>query len=72
VEWSDLKLFLAIARQGTLGAGARSLGLTQPTMGRRLRALFAGPCRHVRAHHERDVVHLQARTSTTVFICEGS
>ncbi len=39
MEWSDLKLFLAIARQGTLGAGARSLGLTQPTMGRRLRAL---------------------------------
>ncbi|MEK1892677.1 MAG: LysR family transcriptional regulator [Rhizobium sp.] len=39
MEWSDLKLFLAIARQGTLGAAARSLGLTQPTMGRRLRAL---------------------------------
>ena len=39
MEWSDLKLFLAIARLGTLGAAARSLGLTQPTMGRRLRAL---------------------------------
>jgi len=39
LEWSDLKLFLAIARLGTLGAAARSLGLTQPTMGRRLRAL---------------------------------
>ncbi|UTS92155.1 LysR family transcriptional regulator [Rhizobium anhuiense] len=41
MEWSDLKLFLAIARFGTLGAAARSLGLTQPTMGRRLRALEA-------------------------------
>ncbi|NKM54574.1 LysR family transcriptional regulator [Rhizobium anhuiense] len=41
MEWSDLKLFLAIARFGTLGASARSLGLTQPTMGRRLRALEA-------------------------------
>ncbi|MGO4133824.1 LysR family transcriptional regulator [Rhizobium brockwellii] len=39
MEWSDLKLFLAIARFGTLGAAARRLGLTQPTMGRRLRAL---------------------------------
>ncbi|MBW8789626.1 MAG: LysR family transcriptional regulator [Rhizobium leguminosarum] len=39
MEWSDLKLFLAITRFGTLGAAARSLGLTQPTMGRRLRAL---------------------------------
>lgn len=39
MEWSDLRLFLAIARLGTLGGAARDLGLTQPTMGRRLRAL---------------------------------
>jgi DNA-binding transcriptional LysR family regulator len=39
MEWSDLKVFLAVARGGTLGAAARQLGQTQPTMGRRLRAL---------------------------------
>jgi DNA-binding transcriptional LysR family regulator len=39
MEWSDLRIFLAIARSGTLGAAARQLGQTQPTMGRRLRAL---------------------------------
>ncbi|WP_245296832.1 MULTISPECIES: LysR family transcriptional regulator [Rhodomicrobium] len=39
VEWSDLRVFLAIAREGTLSAAARKLGQTQPTMGRRLRAL---------------------------------
>lgn len=39
MEWDDLRIFLAIARAGTLGAAARRLGLTQPTMGRRLRAL---------------------------------
>jgi DNA-binding transcriptional LysR family regulator len=39
MEWSDLRIFLAIARSGTLGAAARSLGQSQPTMGRRLRAL---------------------------------
>ncbi len=39
LEWSDLPVFLAIARDGTLGAAARRLGQTQPTMGRRLRAL---------------------------------
>jgi len=39
MEWSDLRVFLAIAREGTLGGAARSLGQTQPTMGRRLRAL---------------------------------
>jgi len=39
VDWSDLRIFLAIAREGTLGAAARRLGQSQPTMGRRLRAL---------------------------------
>jgi DNA-binding transcriptional LysR family regulator len=39
LEWSDVRVFLAIARSGTLGAAARQLGQSQPTMGRRLRAL---------------------------------
>lgn len=39
MDWSDLEVFLAIARAGTLGAAAHQLGQTQPTMGRRLRAL---------------------------------
>lgn len=41
MEWSDLRIFLAVARSGTLGAAARGLGQTQPTMGRRIRALEA-------------------------------
>lgn len=39
MEWSDLRIFLAVARGGTLGAAGRELGQTQPTMGRRIRAL---------------------------------
>lgn len=39
MEWSDVRIFLAIARTGTLGAAARALHLSHPTMGRRLRAL---------------------------------
>ncbi|MDM9620359.1 LysR family transcriptional regulator [Rhizobium sp. S96] len=39
MEWSDLRVFLAIAREGTLGGAARRTGQTQPTMGRRLKAL---------------------------------
>src|ERR1700751_2613409 len=39
MEWSDLRIFLAVAREGTLGAAARKLDQTQPTLGRRLRAL---------------------------------
>ncbi|MDM0021469.1 LysR family transcriptional regulator [Variovorax saccharolyticus] len=39
MEWSDLRIFLAVAKEGSLGAAARQLGLSQPTVGRRLRAL---------------------------------
>jgi DNA-binding transcriptional LysR family regulator len=39
MEWDDLRVFLAVAREGTLGGAARKLGQTQPTMGRRLQAL---------------------------------
>ncbi len=41
MDWDDLRTFLVIARQGTLSAAARSLGVTQPTMGRRLGAMEA-------------------------------
>lgn len=41
MDWGDLRIFLAIAREGTLGGAARKIGQTQPTMGRRLRALEA-------------------------------
>ncbi|WP_339325673.1 LysR family transcriptional regulator [Janthinobacterium agaricidamnosum] len=34
-----MRIFLAIARNGSLGGAARQLGQTQPTMGRRLSAL---------------------------------
>ncbi|MEO1044126.1 MAG: LysR family transcriptional regulator [Pseudomonadota bacterium] len=39
LDWNDLQTFLAIAEAGTLSAAARRLGVTQPTMGRRLKAL---------------------------------
>lgn len=41
LPWDDLQSFLAIARHGTLSAAARTLGVTQSTMGRRLAALEA-------------------------------
>ncbi|MHC1481291.1 LysR family transcriptional regulator [Frateuria aurantia] len=41
MEWSDVRIFLAVARAGTLGAAARALRLSHPTIGRRLRALEA-------------------------------
>lgn len=39
MEWSDVRIFLAVARTGTLGGAAKTLKLSHPTIGRRLRAL---------------------------------
>ncbi|UCV00435.1 LysR family transcriptional regulator [Acidovorax radicis] len=39
MNWDDVQVFLAIARHGTQGAAGRALRQSQPTMGRRLRAL---------------------------------
>ena len=38
-NWSDIALFLAIARCGNLSAAAEEVGMSQPTLGRRLQAL---------------------------------
>lgn len=38
-SWDDIRFFLAIHRTGSLSAAAGPLGVTQPTCGRRLRAL---------------------------------
>jgi DNA-binding transcriptional LysR family regulator len=39
MEWSDVRIFLAVARATTLGGAGRALSLSHPTIGRRLRAL---------------------------------
>ena len=44
MDWSDVRVFLAIARSGSLGAAAKLLGVSHPTVGRRLQVLeqFSG------------------------------
>lgn len=39
MDWDDLRFFLAIARAGSLGAAAKQLGVSHPTVGRRLQVL---------------------------------
>jgi len=39
IDWDDLRLFLAVARQGGLAAAADSSGKSAPTLGRRMLAL---------------------------------
>lgn len=36
IDWNDVQLFLAVADGGSLTAGARKLGVTQPTASRRI------------------------------------
>ena len=46
MDWDDVRVFLAVARHGSLRAAGRALGLSQPTVGRRLtsfEATFGGP-----------------------------
>jgi DNA-binding transcriptional LysR family regulator len=38
-EWSDLRVFLTLAREGNLAAAARRLGVSHPTVARRVKAL---------------------------------
>jgi DNA-binding transcriptional LysR family regulator len=46
MDWDDVRVFLAVAREGTMRAAGRALGLSQPTIARRLAAFeatFGGP-----------------------------
>ena len=46
IDWDDARVFLAVARHGSLRAAGRALGLSQPTIGRRLASFeksFGGP-----------------------------
>ncbi len=39
MEWSDVQIFLAVMRNGSFGKAAQSLGVSHPTVGRRIKAL---------------------------------
>jgi DNA-binding transcriptional LysR family regulator len=46
MDWNDVRVFLAVARHGSMRAAGRALGLSQPTIARRLSAFeatFGGP-----------------------------
>ena len=39
MDWDELRFFHAVAEAGSLSQAARELGVSQPTVGRRIRAL---------------------------------
>jgi len=39
MEWSDVRIFLAVLRSGSYGEAARRLGVSHPTVGRRIKVL---------------------------------
>jgi molybdate transport repressor ModE-like protein len=50
-DWNDLRYLLAIAREGSTLAAAKALGVSQPTVQRRLTALEARIGRRLVEHH---------------------
>lgn len=60
MEWSDVEVFLAVARHQSLGAAARSLGVSHPTVGRRLRALEAATGQVLFQRHSEGAVLTEA------------
>jgi molybdenum-dependent DNA-binding transcriptional regulator ModE len=42
MDWDDVRVFLAVAREGSMRAAGRALGLSQPTIARRLTAFERG------------------------------
>src|SRR5580692_4089514 len=42
MDWDNVRVFLAVARHGSMRAAGRALGLSQPTIARRLAAFEAG------------------------------
>ena len=42
MNWDDLRIFLAVARSGSISGGARQLGVQHSTVSRRLRAMESG------------------------------
>src|SRR5689334_10818125 len=50
-DWNDLRYFLAVAREGSTLAAAKALGVSQPTVQRRLAALEETIDRKLVEHH---------------------
>ena len=50
-DWNDLRYFLAIAREGSTLSAAKALGVSQPTVQRRLAALEERIDRKLVEHH---------------------
>jgi DNA-binding transcriptional LysR family regulator len=55
-DWGLYRTFLAVAREGSFSAAARSLGSTQPTVGRQIEALEKGLAVKLFARSQRGLV----------------
>lgn len=53
IDWKDLQLFLAVAREGGLSAAAKSTQRSAATLGRRMQALERGMGRELFIRHDR-------------------
>ncbi|MFD1612751.1 LysR family transcriptional regulator [Sphingomonas tabacisoli] len=82
MNWDDLRIFLAVARTGTLSAAGRRLGLDATTVARRLgrleveagRSLFeVTPAGHILTARGQDLLgHAQTMESAAIACAEGA
>jgi DNA-binding transcriptional LysR family regulator len=71
MDWDDVRVFLAVVREGSMRAAGRALGLSQPTIARRLAAFeatFGGPTLFDRLP---EGLHLSAAGEQLVPAAEG-
>ena len=71
MDWDDVRVFLAVVREGSMRAAGRALGLSQPTIARRLAAFeatFGGPTLFDRLP---EGLHLNAAGEQLVPAAEG-
>ncbi len=55
-DWAHIQAFLAVAEHGSLSAAARATGVSQPTMGRQVRAAEAAIGQELFQRHRRGLV----------------
>lgn len=60
MEWSDVRIFLAVSREGSLGAAARALSLSHPTISRRISALEQAVGQPLVQRHDHGILLTQA------------
>jgi len=70
-SWDDLRIFLALTREGTLTTAAKALGVSHPTVARRVQALIHAPMFRVYASGDPIGVQVGGAVKNVIAIATG-